>query len=461
MGDEIEVKILDIDWDRERISLGLKQLEPHPWKDVEEKYPVGARVRGKVVSITNYGAFVELERGVEGLVHISEMSWTRNVRHPSQLVSIADEIEAVVLKVDRDEEKISLGMKQAEEDPWLSLPEKYPPGTRIRGKVRNLTSFGAFVEVEPGIDGLVHVSDMSWTRRIQHPSEVLKKGDEVEVVALTIDVDQKRISLGLKQTEDDPWYQLAQTYAPGTETEGKAVRLLDKGLVVDLGEEVEGFVPVSQIVEDREIHSPSDVIREGDVLKMKVMESDPINRRIVLQVTELPEPRPEPEVEEAAEGAEPEEAPEAEATEDAVDAEAAVAEAEEPEGEAAEEPEAEAAADVDKEVVDVAQEVAEIEAELKAKAEVDAEVEAAEVEAEGETEEEAPEATLEEAEEATDEETSEEAEEATDEETSEEAEEATDEETSEEVEEATDEEASEEVEEAAEEEASEDEEKKE
>jgi small subunit ribosomal protein S1 len=240
MGDEIEVKILDIDWDRERISLGLKQLEPHPWKDVEEKYPVGARVRGKVVSITNYGAFVELERGVEGLVHISEMSWTRNVRHPSQLVSIADEIEAVVLKVDRDEEKISLGMKQAEEDPWLNLPEKYPPGTRIRGKVRNLTSFGAFVEVEPGIDGLVHVSDMSWTRRIQHPSEVLKKGDEVEVVALTIDVDQKRISLGLKQTGDDPWYQLAQTYAPGTETEGKAVRLLDKGLVVDLGEEVEG-----------------------------------------------------------------------------------------------------------------------------------------------------------------------------------------------------------------------------
>jgi len=289
IGDEIEVKILDIDWERERISLGLKQLQPYPWKDVEEKYPVGSRVRGKVVSITNYGAFVELERGVEGLVHISEMSWTRNVRHPSQLVSIGDEIEAVVLRVDPEDEKISLGMKQAEEDPWLALPEKYPPGTRIRGKVRNLTSFGAFVEVEPGIDGLVHVSDMSWTKRIQHPSEVLKKGDEVEVVALSIDVDQKRISLGLKQTEDDPWYTLAQKYAPGTETKGTAVRLLDKGVVVDLGDDVEGFVPVSQIAEDQEVRSPSDVVRVGDQLEMKVMESDPINRRIVLQVTALPE----------------------------------------------------------------------------------------------------------------------------------------------------------------------------
>ncbi|MGD2152881.1 MAG: S1 RNA-binding domain-containing protein, partial [Gemmatimonadales bacterium] len=301
IGDEIEVKILDIDWERERISLGLKQLQPYPWKDVEEKYPVGSRVRGKVVSITNYGAFVELERGVEGLVHISEMSWTRNVRHPSQLVSIGDEIEAVVLRVDPEDEKISLGMKQAEEDPWLALPEKYPPGTRIRGKVRNLTSFGAFVEVEPGIDGLVHVSDMSWTKRIQHPSEVLKKGDEVEVVALSIDVDQKRISLGLKQTEDDPWYTLAQKYAPGTETKGTAVRLLDKGVVVDLGDDVEGFVPVSQIAEDQDVRSPSDVVRVGDQLEMKVMESDPINRRIVLQVTALPERAEEDEQAPAAE----------------------------------------------------------------------------------------------------------------------------------------------------------------
>jgi predicted RNA-binding protein with RPS1 domain len=181
IGDELDVKVLDIDWNRERISLGLKQLLPYPWKDIERKYPVGVRVRGKVVSITNYGAFVELEKGVEGLVHISEMSWTRNVKHPSKLVNIGDEIEAVVLKVDRDDEKISLGMKQIEEDPWLALPEKYPIGTRVEGKVRNLTSFGAFVEIEPGIDGLIHISDMSWTKRVQHPSEVLRKGDDVSV----------------------------------------------------------------------------------------------------------------------------------------------------------------------------------------------------------------------------------------------------------------------------------------
>ncbi|MGH7545954.1 MAG: 30S ribosomal protein S1, partial [Gemmatimonadota bacterium] len=287
IGDEIDVKILDIDWDRERISLGLKQLQPYPWKDVEQKYPVGSRVRGRVVSITNYGAFVELEPGIEGLVHISEMSWTRNVRHPSQILSIGDEIEAVVLRIEPGEEKISLGMKQTEEDPWLGLPQKYPPGTRIRGKVRNLTSFGAFVEVEPGIDGLVHISDMSWTKRIQHPSEVVEKGQEVEVVVLAIDVDQKRISLGLKQVEDDPWYQLAQTYAPDTEWEGKVTRLLDKGVVVDLGSDIEGFVPVSQLSDGREIREPSEVVGEGDRLKLRVMESDPINRRIVLQVVEV------------------------------------------------------------------------------------------------------------------------------------------------------------------------------
>ncbi len=386
IGDEIDVKILDIDWERERISLGLKQLQPYPWKDVEEKYPVGSRVRGKVVSITNYGAFVELERGVEGLVHISEMSWTRNVRHPSQLVSIGDEIEAVVLRVDPEDEKISLGMKQAEEDPWLALPEKYPPGTRIRGKVRNLTSFGAFVEVEPGIDGLVHVSDMSWTKRIQHPSEVLKKGDEVEVVALSIDVDQKRISLGLKQTEDDPWYTLAQKYAPGTETKGTAVRLLDKGVVVDLGDDVEGFVPVSQLAEDQEVRSPSDVVRTGDELEMKVMESDPINRRIVLQVTALPE-RTEEELKAMA--AEPE----------AVAAAAAGAEAEEataelaPEAEAEAEPEAESDTEPEPEAETLAEAVTEAEAAPDAKtatvAELDAEVESetgSEVEAETEPE---------------------------------------------------------------------------
>ena len=288
IGDELNVKILDIDWDRERISLGLKQLQAYPWEDVAAKYPVGSRVRGRVVSITNYGAFVELEKGVEGLVHISEMSWTRNVRHPSQIASINDEIECVVLRVDEEEKKISLGMKQTEEDPWLALPAKYPAGTKIRGVVRNLTSFGAFVEVEPGIDGLVHISDMSWTRRVQHPSEVVRKGEEVEVIILSIDPDQKRISLGLKQVEDDPWYELAQQFEPGTETEGHVVRLLDKGLVVDLGNDVEGFVPISQLGVEEDIGEPADRFVEGDRLELKVLESDPINRRIVLSVTGAP-----------------------------------------------------------------------------------------------------------------------------------------------------------------------------
>src|SRR6266513_2082786 len=212
IGAELEVKVLDIDWTRERISLGLKQLQSYPWKDVADKYPVGTRVTGKVVSITNYGAFIELEPGIEGLVHISEMSWTRNVRHPSKLVSIGETIEAVVLKVDPNEEKISLGMKQTEQDPWVVLRLKYPVGTRINGKVRNLTSFGAFVEIEPGIDGLIHISDMSWTKRVQHPSEVVKKSDTVDVVILNIDSENKRISLGLKQAEEDPWLRIGETY---------------------------------------------------------------------------------------------------------------------------------------------------------------------------------------------------------------------------------------------------------
>jgi len=288
IGDELDVKVLDIDWERERISLGLKQLLPYPWKDVERKYPVGVRVQGRVVSITNYGAFVELEKGVEGLVHISEMSWTRNVKHPSKLVSIGDEIEAVVLKVDREEEKISLGMKQIEEDPWLQLPVKYPTGTRVQGKVRNLTSFGAFVEIEPGIDGLVHISDLSWTRRVQHPSEVLRKGEEIEVVVLGVDAENKRISLGLKQTEDDPWSRLVDQYAPGVEARGTIVRIIDEGVVVDLGDEVEGFVPNSHLgIED--LKDPADHFEEGQDLDLRVIESDAANRRIVLTVVAIPD----------------------------------------------------------------------------------------------------------------------------------------------------------------------------
>ena len=289
IGQTLEIKILDIDWDRERISLGLKQLQEYPWKNVAEKYPVGTRVLGRVVSITNYGAFVELERGIEGLVHISEMSWTRNVRHPSQLVGINDKVECVVLRVDEDAQKISLGMKQVEEDPWLALPARYPPGTKIRGLVRNLTSFGAFVEVEAGIDGLVHISDMSWTRRVQHPAEVFHKGDEVEVVVLSIDADQKRISLGLKQVQEDPWYQLAQSYKPGREVGGAITRLLEKGVVVDLGSDLEGFVPISQLGVEEPLAEPAERFSEGQTLDLRVLETDPINRRIVLAVVDAPE----------------------------------------------------------------------------------------------------------------------------------------------------------------------------
>jgi small subunit ribosomal protein S1 len=301
IGTEVEVKVLDIDWQRERISLGMKQLQNYPWKDVSEKYPVGTRVQGKVVSITNYGAFVELEPGIEGLVHISEMSWTRNVRHPSKIVSIGETIEAVVLKVDETEEKISLGMKQTEQDPWMILPQRYPVGTRIQGKVRNLTSFGAFVELEPGIDGLIHISDMSWTKRVQHPSEVVKKGDSVDVVVLNIDGENKRISLGLKQAEEDPWLRIGENYPVGTKLRARAVRLMDKGVVVDLGNDLEGFVPMSHLGTDQVVENPGDIIKEGQPLDVEVLEVDPIHHRVVVGVTGFPDepfeplpPRPVP-----------------------------------------------------------------------------------------------------------------------------------------------------------------------
>jgi small subunit ribosomal protein S1 len=390
IGERLDIKVLDIDWDRERISLGLKQLLPYPWTDIDKKYPVGSRVHGKVVSITNYGAFVELEKGVEGLVHISEMSWTRNVRHPSKLVSIGDEIEAVVLKVDPDDEKISLGMKQIEEDPWLSLPMKYPSGTRLTGKVRNLTSFGAFVEIEPGIDGLVHVSDMSWTRRVEHPSEVVQKGEDLEVMILDIDAEQKRISLGLKQLQDDPWPGIAQRFAPGVECEGSVTRVQDKGVVVDLGDEIEGFVPASHAAVE-EVDRLEEYFVEGDGVDLRVLESDAANRRIVLEVTTPPErkaERDEPEEEEGDAAAETE----AEASDDA---ETAEAEADTQEVEA--EPEAEAddaeAAEADAEP-EAAAEAAEPEAAAEA-AEPEVSAEAAEPEVAAEDTE--PEAAAEDA----------------------------------------------------------------
>jgi small subunit ribosomal protein S1 len=298
IGSSIDVKVLDIDWNRERISLGLKQLLPYPWTDIDKKYPVGSRVRGKVVSITNYGAFIELEKGVEGLVHISEMSWTRNVRHPSKVVSIGEDIEAVVLKVDPNDEKISLGMKQIEEDPWLALPVKYPTGTQLAGTVRNLTSFGAFVEIESGIDGLVHVSDMSWTKRVEHPSEVVQKGQELNVMVLDVDAENKRISLGVKQLTDDPWPSISERLAPGVEPAGKVVRVQEKGVVVDLGDEIEGFVPASHSgIEDAE--KLEEYYGPDDEVALRVIESDAANRRIVLEVTEVPDRKSQEEIDAA------------------------------------------------------------------------------------------------------------------------------------------------------------------
>ncbi len=285
IGEEVEVKVLNYEEKRERISLGMKQLQDHPWKNVEERYPVDSKVIGKVVSITDYGAFVELEQGVEGLVHISEMSWTQHIRHPSKLVSISDEVEVMVLRVDQEGQKISLGLKQVQPDPWDDLDEKYPAGTPIRGSVRNLTNFGAFVEIEEGIDGLVHISDMSWTKRIRHPSEVIKKGQELDVIVLNIDKERRRISLGHKQTIENPWAKLAVTYAVGNSVEGNISRILERGVVVDLEGHVEGFVPVSQLGID-DLQRPDEYFKEGDGIPLKVVEFDEDQKKIVLSVRE-------------------------------------------------------------------------------------------------------------------------------------------------------------------------------
>ena len=283
ISDVIKVKVLDYDEKTGRISLGLKQLTPYPWDDIEEKYPLRARIKGKIVSITDYGAFVELEKGVEGLIHVSEMSWRQHVRHPSKIVQIGDSVEAVVLSVDKEHQKISLGLKQLEPDPWSTIEEKYPLGSRHDGRVRNITAFGAFVELEEGIDGLVHISDLSWTRRVQHPSEILKKGDKVEVVVLAIDKENRKISLGHKQLMADPWPTFHERFRAGKEMVGKVVRLLERGVVVELEGEVEGFVPLNQLGK-RDLARPEDAFAVGEELDIRIIEFDPSNKRIVLSV---------------------------------------------------------------------------------------------------------------------------------------------------------------------------------
>lgn len=284
LGDRISVKILDFDEKTSRISLGLKQLTPYPWENIEEKYPIGKKVTGKVVSITDYGAFVELEKGVEGLIHISEMSWTQHIKHPSKIMNVGDKIDAVVLSVDKENEKISLGIKQMEPDPWHTIEKKYPAGKIVSGKVRNLTAFGAFVELEEGIDGLIHISDMSWTKRIQHPSELMKKGDKIEVKILRIDHENRRISLGFKQLREDPWPEISKKYSMGAECLGTISRVLDRGVTVDLDGDVEGFVPTAQLGKP-DLVNPGDVFSEGEQIPLKVIEFDRASHKIVLSVS--------------------------------------------------------------------------------------------------------------------------------------------------------------------------------
>ena len=288
IGQEIEVMILDIDYDKERVSLGLKQKTKNPWDDVEKKYAVGSTVKGRVVNIMPYGAFVEIEQGVEGLIHVSEMSWTKRVTKAGDVVSVGEIVEAVVLDIDKEGKKISLGLRQKTRNPWEVLAEKYPVGSRIKGKVRNMTSYGAFVEIENDIDGMIHVSDMSWTRKINNPNEVLKVGDEVEAVILDIDPQQQRISLGLKQTEVDPWANIEEIYKIGDVVKGKVTKITAFGAFIELSHKIDGLVHISQISKDR-VEKVKDKLSLGQEIEARVIKIDKEERRIGLSIKALEE----------------------------------------------------------------------------------------------------------------------------------------------------------------------------
>src|SRR3954469_4661084 len=283
VGDELRVIVLKFDPATERVSLGLKQIQEDPWAHAANKYPPGTRVQGKVVSLTDYGAFIEMEPGVEGLVHISEMSWTKRVKHPSKVMAIGDQVNAVVLDVDGKAKRISLGMKQIEPNPWTLLEEQYPIGSGIRGQVRNVTDFGIFVGVQEGIDGLVHVSDISWTQRIKHAGDLFKKGDEVEAVVLNIDVENERFSLGIKQLHPDPWTELPTKYPIGSRVKGKVTKVADFGAFVEIEPGIEGLVHVSELRDER-VENPRDVVKEGDELDVKVIDMDAHERKVALSV---------------------------------------------------------------------------------------------------------------------------------------------------------------------------------
>ncbi len=291
----INVVVTDFDEEKKRISLSLKKLLPHPWDNIQDKYKVGDKVKGRVVSLTDYGAFIEIEKGIEGLIHNSEMSWTQHIKHPSQMVSMGQLVEAIILSLDTEEKKISLGIKQLEPDPWSQLMSNYPIGSRHTGIIRNLTNFGVFVELEPGIDGLIHISDLSWTKKIRHPGEIVKKNEKIEVIILGIDTEQRKISLGHKQLEENPWDSFEKIYSVGVKTTGKIVRIIEKGIIVGLPAKVDAFVPIDQLstskIRNISLHFPLE-----EVLNVKVIEFDKENKKIVVSVIDWLKERSDEEI---------------------------------------------------------------------------------------------------------------------------------------------------------------------
>jgi small subunit ribosomal protein S1 len=286
VSDTVQVKILKFDQEKERVSLGLKQTQPDPWEDVDERYPVNSHFTGKVVSITDYGAFVELETGVEGLVHISEMTWAKKPRHPSKIVSVGEEVETLILNVDKEQKRISLGMKQLKPNPWDVIAERYPVGTKIEGRIRNVTDFGIFVGIDEGIDGLVHISDISWTQRIKHPGEMFKKGQTVQAVVLNIDKDNERFSLGIKQMFEDPWETIPERYPPGTKVQGKVTSVTDFGVFLEIEEGIEGMIHVSELSKER-VKSPHEFTQEGEELSAMVLKVNKKEKKIALSIKSL------------------------------------------------------------------------------------------------------------------------------------------------------------------------------
>jgi len=286
VGDQIPVKVLKFDQEKDRVSLGLKQTQPDPWEKVDERYPIGSKLTGTVVSITDYGVFVELEKGVEGLVHVSEMTWSKKTRHPSKIVQVGEEVDVVALGVDKTQKRISLGMKQAKPNPWDVIAERYPEGTKIEGKIRNVTDFGIFVGIDEGIDGLVHISDMSWTQRIKHPGELYKKGQTVQAVVLNIDKENERFSLGIKQMHEDPWETIPERYPAGTKVSGKVTSVTDFGVFLEIEEGIEGMIHVSELSKDR-VNSPADVTHEGEILSAVVLKVNKKEKKIALSLKSL------------------------------------------------------------------------------------------------------------------------------------------------------------------------------